>query len=51
MVEDSKSGETEDNEAREEIKEEVHELQDYESEERKKRALIRRIEYYFECKY
>lgn len=33
MVEDSKSGETEDNEAREEIKEEVHELQDYESEE------------------
>ena len=33
MVEDSKSGETEDNEVREEIKEEVHELQDHESEE------------------
>jgi len=33
MVEDSKSGETEDIEVREEIKEEVHELQDYESEE------------------
>ena len=33
MVEDSKSGETGDNEVREEIKEEVHKLQDYESEE------------------
>jgi hypothetical protein len=33
MVEDSKSGETEDNEVREEIKDEVHELQDHESEE------------------
>lgn len=33
MVEDSKTGETEDNEMRGEIKEEVHELQDHESEE------------------